>query len=58
MSLGTGPENHDYGSRDVPRWPCDNLHPQKIGTNLANKRRLLGQYSSLMDLGHGGSYMP
>jgi hypothetical protein len=51
-SSGSVLENREYGSRDVTliMW-----HPlsAEVGTNYANKRRPLGQYSSITDSGHG-----
>jgi hypothetical protein len=35
-------ENREYSRRDPLHWPRDTLHPQKVGTNFADKRRLLG----------------
>jgi hypothetical protein len=37
------------GRGDPLRWPRDTLYPQKLGTNLADKRRPFGLYSSLAD---------
>jgi hypothetical protein len=46
-------EIREYGPRDSSRWPRGILYPAKVGTNLADKRRSLGLYSSLADYGHG-----
>jgi hypothetical protein len=46
---GSGLESREYGSGNQLCWPCDTFYEQK----LANKRWLLGRYSSLADWGHG-----
>jgi hypothetical protein len=52
-SSGFGLESREYSRKDSPRWPRGTLYPQKAATNFVDKRRSLGQYSSLADWGHG-----
>jgi hypothetical protein len=46
---GSGLENRDYGHRGSAALTSRHLSIRKSGTNLADKRQLLGQYSLLKD---------
>jgi hypothetical protein len=50
---GSGLESRECGRRDPSRYPCGTLYPANVGTDFAEKWRSLGQYSSVVDSGHG-----
>jgi hypothetical protein len=52
-SSGSGLKNREYVRRDPSLTTWHPLYPQKVSTNFVDKRRSLGQYSSLADSSHG-----
>jgi hypothetical protein len=52
VAVTTGLER-EYGRRDPWRWQRGTLYPQKLALTSRDKRRSLGRYSSLANLGHG-----